>query len=222
VKTMVIAPHPDDEILGVGGTMLRRKQESHDVIWLIVTAMKPEDGWQAEAIAKRRVEIEKVARLVGVDDVIELGLPSARLDAVKIGDLVSSISAAVDKVRPHEVFVPHIGDVHTDHYAVHRAAISSTKWFRHGSVRSVLAYETLSETDFGVGEPFVPNVFVDIGPYLEKKLQALEIYSSELTDFPFPRSFEAVRSLARVRGAAAGFAAAESFMLLRQRQGDFA
>lgn len=95
----------------------------------------------------------------------------------------------------------------------------STKWFRYPSVKRILAYETLSETDFGLGTDlgFRPNIFINIENYLEDKLRAMDIYASELGRFPFPRSDEAIRALATLRGAASGFQAAEAFELLRER-----
>jgi len=109
--------------------------------------------------------------------------------------------------------------VHTDHRAVFDAAAACTKWFRYPSVKRVLAYETLSETDFGLGTElgFRPNVFVDISPFLERKLQAMDIYASEIAPFPFPRSQDALRALARVHGTSSGYHAAEAFQLLRER-----
>jgi N-acetylglucosamine malate deacetylase 1 len=120
---------------------------------------------------------------------------------------------------PDEVLLPHRGDVHSDHRVVFDAAAACTKWFRYPSVRRVLAYETLSETDFALPpqDAFVPNYFVDISGHLEAKIAALRIYESELGQPPFPRSVEAVRALATVRGAASGFHAAEAFQLLRER-----
>ena len=136
-----------------------------------------------------------------------------------MSDLVAGISEAFRSFEPEEVFAPHPSDVHTDHRMVFDAAASCTKWFRYPSVKRVLAYETLSETDFGLGtdQGFRPNVFVDIEPYLDDKLRAMDIYESELGVFPFPRSHEAIRALAALRGAASGFKAAEAFELLRER-----
>jgi LmbE family N-acetylglucosaminyl deacetylase len=102
---------------------------------------------------------------------------------------------------------------------VFNAVAAGTKWFRHPSVRRVLAYETLSETDFGLNASpgFKPNVFVDITHFIDKKIEAANVYASELGKFPFPRSPEAIRALASVRGATSGFQAAEAFELLRER-----
>jgi LmbE family N-acetylglucosaminyl deacetylase len=99
------------------------------------------------------------------------------------------------------------------------AAASCTKWFRYPSIKRVLAYETMSETDFGLGtsQAFRPNVIINIEPYLTDKLRAMDIYTSELGEFPFPRSHKAIQALATLRGAASGFVAAEAFELLRER-----
>ena len=219
MKTIVVAPHPDDEVLGVGGTLLRRKFEGAKVAWLIVTAVTSQAGWSNERIKKRADEIESVKVLFGFDSVFELNLPTTLLDQMPIGDLITAISNVFKTFEPDEVFVPHSSDVHSDHRIVFDAVISCTKWFRHPSIKRVLAYETLSETDFGsvTSQGFRPNVFVNIEQYLADKLRAMQVYQSEMSGFPFPRSGEAIQALAVLRGAASGFKAAEAFELLRER-----
>ncbi len=219
MNTIVIAPHPDDEVLGVGGTLLRRKAEGAKVAWVVVTGISVKNGWSEEKVNKRADEIARVAELFDFDQVFTLDFPTTQLDRIPMGDLVAGISDAFKSFQPEEVFVPHPSDVHTDHRVVFDAAAGCTKWFRYPSVKRVLAYETLSETDFGLGteDGFRPNVFVDIAPFLNDKLRAMDIYASELAPFPFPRSHEAIRALATVRGAASGYHAAEAFQLLRER-----
>ena len=218
MKTIVIAPHPDDEVLGVGGTLMRRKAEGGKIAWLIVSRITSEAGWSDDKIKQRADEINRVSVLFGFDSVFELNFPTTQLDQVSMSDLVAAISNVFKTFEPEEVFVPHPSDVHTDHRIVFDAIASCTKWFRYPSVKRVLAYETLSETDFGLGtnQAFRPNVFVNIEPYLAGKLQAMDIYVSELGAFPFPRSHEAIRALATLRGAASGVKAAEAFELLRE------
>ena len=218
-KTLVVAPHPDDEVLGVGGTLLRRKAEGAELAWLIVTGISMDSGWKPEQVERRADEIARVTAMFGFDHVFALDFPTTQLDRIPVGDLVGALSGVFNTFQPEEVFVPHPSDVHTDHRAVFAAAAACTKWFRYPSVKRVLAYETLSETDFGLGTElgFRPNVYVDIAPYLEGKLEAMGIYASEMAPFPFPRSHEALRALAKVRGAASGYHAAEAFQLLRER-----
>ncbi len=219
VRTIVVAPHPDDEVLGVGGTILRRKAEGAKVAWLIVTSMTIESGWSKERVAQRADEIKRITAMFGFDEVFTLSYPTTQLDRIPMSDLVASVSNAFKTFEPTEVFVPHPSDVHTDHRVVFDALAGCTKWFRYPSVKRVLAYETLSETDFGLGinQGFRPNVFVDISPFLVNKLQAMDIYVSEVGVAPFPRSHEVISALATVRGAASGFKAAEAFELLRER-----
>jgi LmbE family N-acetylglucosaminyl deacetylase len=218
-RTLVIAPHPDDEVLGVGGTLLRRKAEGATIAWLIATSISVESGWGEGQVRQRADEIKRVTQLFGFDEVFMLNFPATQLDQVPMRDLVSAVSNIFRTFEPEEVFVPHPSDVHTDHRYVFDAAASCTKWFRYPSVKRVLAYETLSETDFGLGtnQGFRPNVFINIEPFLEGKLRAMDIYSSELGAPPFPRSHEVIRALAALRGAASGFISAEAFELLRER-----
>ena len=136
-----------------------------------------------------------------------------------MNELINKISSVFKEVEPNEVFLPHPSDIHTDHRRVFDAVASCTKWFRFPSISRVLAYETLSETDFNLGtnKLFQPNVFIDIEPYLRAKLEAMKIYNSEIGAPPFPRSLEAIEALATLRGAASGFKASEAFELLRER-----
>jgi len=219
MRTLVIAPHPDDEILGCGGTLLRRKHEGASLGWLIVTGISEQTGWNAARVEERDEEIAAAARFIGFDQVFNLRLPAAQLDELPTRQLVAQFGEVFNTFQPTEVLLPHSGDVHTDHRISFDAAMACTKWFRFPSVQRVLAYETLSETDFALpGAPaFQPNFFVDISQHLDRKMQAMMIYKSELGQFPFPRSIEALRALATLRGAAAGFQAAEAFQLLRER-----
>jgi len=219
MKTIVVAPHPDDEVLGAGGTLLRRKAEGAKVAWLVVTAISCQSGWSEEQVSQRADEIKKSTKFFGFDQVFLLNFPTAQLDHVPMSELVSGISAAFKSFEPNEVFLPHPADIHTDHRVVFDAVASCTKWFRYPSIERVLTYETLSETDFGLRteHAFRPSVYVNIESFIDRKLQAMEIYKSELGEFPFPRSHEAIRALSTLRGAASGFKAAEAFELLRER-----
>ena len=218
-RIIVIAPHPDDETLGVGGTLLRRKAEGATIAWLIVTTISKESGWSSEKVKQRADEIERISLLYDFDEVYALNFQTTQLDTIPMRDIVAAVSGVFKSFKPDEVFVPHPSDVHTDHRVVFNAVSACTKWFRYPSVKRVLAYETLSETDFGLGtdQAFRPNVFVDVTEFFGKKIKAMDIYASEVGDFPFPRSHEAIRALATLRGAASGFKAAEAFELLRER-----
>lgn len=219
MKSLFIAAHPDDETLGAGGAALRRKAEGHSTAWLIVTGISTAAGWSSDQVKKRNAEIDTVSKLLQFDEVYQLELPTTQLDKIPTRDLVAGISDIFRRFQPNEIFVPHYSDIHSDHRVVFQAVASCTKWFRYPSVQRILCYETLSETDFSLGEAgtFKPNYFLDVSSFFEGKLAALRIYASELGRFPFPRSEESVRAQATLRGAASGFNAAEAFELLRER-----
>lgn len=219
-RVLVIAPHPDDETLGCGGTLLRMAESGAELAWLIVTRISEEAGFTPQRVQGREAEIEKVTSLLGFSEVFQLSMPTRQLDSIPMAELVEQFSGVFREFKPEHVFLPHRSDVHSDHRVVFDAGAACAKWFRYPTVRRLLSYETISETDFCLDtrSPFQPNCFVDISRYLERKLEVVAAYESELGLFPFPRSIEALRALAKVRGAAAGFAAAEAFQLLRERQ----
>lgn len=218
MKTMVVAPHPDDEVLGVGGTLFRRQEEGAEICWVIMSEISEELGWSREAVSTRKAEIGEVTKLFGFGKVFNLGFPSTKLETVSMAKMIESLSRAITEFQPTEVFIPHFSDIHSDHRITFEVASSSLKRFRVPSIARILAYEVLSETDFNLvhQSQFVPNVFFDIERYLDKKVDAMKIYCSEISPPPFPRSLEGIVALARVRGGSSGFQFAEAFQLLRE------
>lgn len=221
-RHLVIAPHPDDETLGCGGTLLQARNQGDEIYWLIVTSISEVQGFSTEQVASRSTEIECAAMAYGFVETICLDFPTSTLDNVPIRELVEAISAIMRRIKPTDLYLPYRRDAHSDHATVFDASISVSKWFRYGSVERVLVYETQSETDFDLSPDsfgFRPNVFVDISNTIDRKIEIAAIFESEFAEHPFPRSFEGIRALATLRGAASGFLAAEAFMLLRQRIG---
>jgi LmbE family N-acetylglucosaminyl deacetylase len=219
MKILVVAPHPDDEVLGAGGTLLRYKLEGNSIAWLIVTGIFEDFGLSPHKIAERDDEISKISKYFNFDEVHNLKLSTTKLDTLPMENIVQKVSDVIKSFGPDEILIPHLGDIHTDHQVVHNAVLSCTKWFRYPFIKRIVSYETISETDFGLdaSRQFFPNVFVDISNFLDDKIKAMEIYSSEMGDFPFPRSKISIESLARYRGSSSGFYAAEAFQLLRER-----
>ena len=218
-SVLVIAPHPDDETLGCGGTILRHIADGDEVHWLIATTMTPEYGYSASRIQLRAQEIGTVRQRYGIKRVYQLNFPAAQLDAIPLSEIIGKFIDVFAECTPHTVYTPNPGDVHSDHSVVFEASTSCSKWTRSPSVKSVRVYETLSETELGMS-PIIPawnpNLFIDITDHLDAKISIMRLYGSEFKDFPFPRSEEAIRSQAKFRGTAAGVTAAESFTVLRE------
>lgn len=221
MRVLVVAPHADDELLGCGGTLLRRKAQGAVLGWVLATSMTQESGWDPQRIESRSQEVQRVRVGLGVasEHLYELGFPPTRLAEIAMREMVGRFSEVFSDFQPEEVFLPHAHDVHSDHRVVFDAASACTKWFRYPSVKRVLTYETLSETDFVLRQEdqFAPNCYEDISPYLDAKLALMRCYASELGAHPFPRSEVSLRALAQLRGAQAGFQHAEAFQLLRER-----
>lgn len=218
-SALVIAPHPDDETLGCGGTILKLKAMGVSVHWLIVTTIDGVAGFPQDKVQIREREIESVKNAYGFDGIHHCSLPAARLDALGKGELIGAIGKVVQNLEPDSIYVPYRNDVHSDHAAVFDAAVSAAKTFRAPFVKAIYAYETLSETDFGLrpDDPgFRPNLYEDISEHLENKISIMSMFDGEMGEFPFPRSAECLRALATLRGAQANCKAAEAFMVLKE------
>ena len=218
MKTLVIAPHPDDEILGVGGTLLKRKSQGHKLAWVIVTKPSSVLDWSEKQISKRKAQIKDITNKLDFDKVYQLDFPAASLTQDYLPSLIKSIDQTIKDFSPNEVFFPHIGDVHSDHKIIHKAVLSASKSFRNSKLKRLIVYETLSETEYGLdrSKVFFPNLFIDITKFLDQKINLMKIYSSEIEDFPFPRSKESIKSLAKFRGTSCNCLAAEAFEILKQ------
>lgn len=217
-NVLVIAPHPDDETLGCGGTLLKHQSWGHECHWLIVTAACENQGYDSNWLIKRDNEIREIASFYAFSSVTELKHPSANLDLVPKKEIVSQFSEIINLTQANVVYVPFWGDVHSDHKIVFEAAASSTKNFRSPSIKSIRAYETLSETEYGLRSEskFNANMFVDIENFLDRKVEAMSRYESEFMTGVGPRSEWMIRALAAYRGCVIGSSAAEAFMSLKE------
>jgi LmbE family N-acetylglucosaminyl deacetylase len=220
MNVLAISVHPDDETLGCGGTLLRHREEGDSVDWLIVTqAHFPQ--WSQVIIDRKAEEVSAVASSYSMRSVHKLGLPTTRLDVTPLGEVMEGLRKVIEQVQPAVVYLPHYGDVHTDHHVVFLGTLSVIKAFymRSLGVRRVLTYETLSSTEAAPPQAFrafVPNVYMDVTQYLERKVEIMSLYVSESQPDPLPRGPGAIRALARYRGATVGVEYAEAFMLVRE------
>lgn len=216
-RVLIIAPHPDDEILGCGGTMARLSEIGARVEVAIVTEGKP-PRFDRDGVERVRAEAQASHALLGVHTTHFLGLPAAELDGVAHADLNAAIAKVIEATTPDTIFIPFVGDIHLDHQLVFRSAMVAARPRQTTYPRTILAYETLSETNWSAPyiEPvFAPTVYVDIAATLERKLAAFAAYESQCCPFPNERSPEAIRALALLRGATVHRHAAEAFVLVR-------
>tara|TARA_Y100001970_G_scaffold291997_2_gene431424 strand:- start:1519 stop:2184 length:666 start_codon:yes stop_codon:yes gene_type:complete len=215
-KILVIAPHPDDETIGCGGTLLRHKSKRDQISCILMTKLKPNKMWDKNIVAKKEKEIEKVKKIYKFKFYERLDFLPGQLDNLPLSIIISKIANLLEKIKPEIIYIPYINDVHTDHQIISKAALSSAKWFRSNYVKKIYMYETLSETNFNFSKDFAfqPNVFIDISKFLKMKLKISKCYKTEFKKHPFPRSEEAIKALAILRGSQSGFKSAESFKLI--------
>ncbi len=214
-KVLIIAVHPDDETLGSGGTLLKYKANGDEVHWLICTQVDIKNDFYTT----REGEIQKVHDLYKFDTVTNLQLKTMQVDEYSMSELIGKISKVINEIKPNIIYLPFKGDVHSDHRKIFEASYSCTKSFRYPFIKKIYMMETLSETEFAPStkeDSFIPNVFVDISDFMDKKIEIMKVYESEIAEHPFPRSERNLRALATLRGATAGCAYAESFMLLKE------
>ena len=219
-SVLVVAAHPDDEVLGCGGTIARHHGAGDSVTVLILAdGVSSRNGDPDGAVFEaRRQSARRANEILGVDDLILLRYPDNRMDMVPLLDIVKDIERVIERCRPTVVYTHHAGDVNIDHACTHHAVIAACRPQPGYCVRKVLFFETPSSTEWrppGSLSIFAPNWFMDISATLSSKLEAMAAYAAELRDFPHPRSVAAVEHLARWRGASVGLAAAEAFELGR-------
>lgn len=217
MKVLVVAPHRDDEILGVGGTILKRKAAGDHVTVCLVTAREGEVLPECTQIIHR--EMQKAHAFCGVDEYIGLPFGANRIEQFSRLEVNKAFDDMFRKVQPDEVYLPFWGDMQKDHQMTTEAAMVSLRAKNSYAAKRVYVYETLSET--GINTPtyqntFIPNVYEDITDYIEAKKEALCFFKSQMHDFPDLRSLEAIEALARFRGATVNVKAAEAFMLVRE------
>lgn len=222
-KVLVVAVHGDDETLGCGGTLLKHKAQGDEIHWLLITGPTENHpfNFSKELIEKRNETIDKVGKKYDFDSITYLALPTIFVHAVDFGEIVNKVSDAIKKIQPNVIYMMSNNDVHSDHRVTFDAVYSCTKSFRYPFIERIYMMETLSETEFApavAAKTFIPNVYVDITNYIEKKLEIMSMYDTEVMEEPYPRSLSSIKALARVRGSRAGVMYAEAFQLLYEKR----
>jgi len=220
---LVVAAHPDDEVLGCGGTIARLAREGHEVHIAILgegitSRSRTRDEASRVDAEALRARAREVAKLLGGRSLLTQDLPDNRFDTVPLLDVVKVVEEWVGAIRPQVVNTHHSGDLNIDHSVVHRAVLTATRPIAGCDIMEICAFEVPSSSEWAFGQftkPFQPNVFVDVSETLGLKLRAMRLYETEARPFPHPRSREALRAAALKWGSVAGLKAAEAFELVR-------
>ena len=225
MTTLVVAAHPDDEVLGCGASIYKWATAGDDVHVLIL----------AEGITSRDISLESNTSSAALDELAEAARAASRIltvsslslhdfpdncmDTVRFLDIVKIVETFVSKLTPNVVVTHHAGDLNIDHRITHNAVLTACRPLPDCCVKLILCFETPSATEWqspAFNQPFTPNWFEDVSQTFDVKLKALEAYESEMRNWPHSRSIESVQNLARWRGTSVGVEAAEAFMLIRQ------
>jgi len=223
MRVLVVAAHPDDEVLGCGGTIARLSQEGHDVHILILgegitSRFQNREKSPIHEVDRLRSQSYEAGRLLGTKGVSTRDLPDNQFDSIPLLTIVKEIESEIKAVKADCVYTQHGGDLNIDHVLVYRATLTAARPTYGYPVKTVYAYEVASSSEWSFQKfspVFHPNVFVDISKTLDLKIRAMEQYESEAREFPHPRSPEAIRAVAQRWGSVAGLKAAEAFELVR-------
>lgn len=225
MSILVIAPHADDEVLGMGGTIARMIAHGQDVQVAILTGhgSEPHPLWPPAWWDTIRSECRSALKILGCKQPIFRELPAACLDSIPSYKINKVIQELVEEIDPHEIYVPFAFDLHKDHGAIAYGVTVAARPYlvTARKIQRILAYETLSETHLAppyLTPAFQPNVFVDISRYIDLKIEAMSAYSSQMQSNNLPRSIGALRALAKLRGAHIGVEAGEGFVMLGEYQ----
>ncbi len=213
MNILVFAPHNDDETIGVGGTIAKLANAGHRVVVCEVTR-----GINEAALQRIRNEAIEAHKVLGVSETVFLDLPGLDLHLTPTRQKNAPYLDIVKKENPDIVFIPHHGDLHSDHASCAESCMVALRPMNAPNPKALYAYETLSESEWNVPDgahAFIPNTWSDITQTLDTKIEAMKCYASQLRPFPHPRSIEAIESLAKVRGSTVCMERAEAFILLR-------
>jgi LmbE family N-acetylglucosaminyl deacetylase len=216
-NVLVIAAHPDDEVLGCGASMAKHALQGDKVgVLFVADGIGARNNSFEGDLQKRKAAAHEALKILGAEALDFLDFPDNRLDSVPLLDIVQKIESMIAQFSPEIVYTHHHGDLNIDHAVVHRATMTACRPLPGSRIKEVYAYEVLSATDWSLGNSlFSPNVFVNIGEFWDKKADALMCYVDEMRSFPHTRSLESLDFLSRHRGATMGLERAEAFSTIR-------
>lgn len=223
MKYLMIAAHPDDEVLGCGGTIARLSHEGHRIFVVILgEGLTSRDDIRTKTknihIKELQNQSRRAAAIIGAEDIFFNEIPDNRFDTVPLLEIIQPIEKLIQKLSPEVIYTHHPGDLNIDHYMTFRAVLTATRPFPEVSIKKLYTFEIPSSSEWSfskIAPNFCPNSYVNITNTLPLKIKALEQYQSEIREFPHPRSKKTLESLAYLRGSAIGVDAAEAFELVR-------
>ena len=215
MNILVVAAHPDDEVLGCGATIAKHAADGDQVYILIVAeGATSRIGSPQKAVSDLAICAQASANIIGAIPPRLLGFPDNRLDSIDRLEVIQKIESYVKEIKPTIVYTHHGGDLNIDHRIVHEAVVTACRPLPESNVCFIYSFEAVSSTEYAsvsIGQPFKPNHHVDVTLHLETKIQAIKCYETEMRAFPHPRSIDSLIALATVRGSQVGMVAAEAF-----------
>lgn len=221
-KILVVAAHPDDEVLGCGGTIAKYAKNNEVYILIlgegISSRYKKREQAKKEDLLELQSQSQKAGKLLGAKKNFFFNLPDNRFDTVSILDIVKKVEEVIKEVKPNTIYTHHSGDLNIDHRITFQAVLTAVRPVKGNLVKKIYSFEIPSSTEWSqqeIEKPFLPNDYEDISATIKNKIEALKIYKSETKEFPHPRSLKGIEVLAQKRGMEAGLEFAEAFELIR-------
>lgn len=221
-RILCVVAHPDDEVLGCGGT-LSMLSEDNDVYTLIlgegITSRPIPDEDKIEQLKELKKQSEQANEILGVKQVFFENFPDNRFDTVPLLEIIKNIERYIQRIEPDVIYTHHHGDLNIDHQITHKAVLTAVRPVGNSTVKKIISLEVLSSTEWNIqtqSNLFMPNMYVNISETVTKKLEAMQCYKSELMNYPHPRSLEGIKILAQKRGLEVGLKFAEAFCLIRE------
>lgn len=218
-KIFVVAAHPDDEVLGCGGSIAKFSKAGIKVTVAFLTDGESSRGKLKNydnLILKRRQNAKKALNILGCNSIEFLDYPDNRLDSIDLLDIVKEIEKLIDKFKPQIIFTHYMHDLNIDHQIAHKAVITASRPQPNHIVNELIFFEIPSSTEWNLNKSFMPNYFVDISNTLSNKIKALKYYQKEMRPYPHPRSIKSIKNLSYYRGTTIGCKSAEAFIIGRK------
>lgn len=216
---LIVAAHPDDEVLGCFATVAKLIEEGYDAYTLILSGGKTaRENVKKEELILLQEETNKANKTIGIKKVFTADFPDNAFDSVALLKIVKEIEKVKEEIKPEIIFTHHIGDMNIDHQITHKAVLTATRPMQNECVRTIYAMEIPSSSEwnsFSAESAFIPNVFFEVEKTISLKIEAMSKYKSELREYPHPRSLEHIKELAKVNGNKVGLNYSENFILVR-------